>query len=97
MATARWLYRPRRDLTLELEGIRMGPYYLDAANTARYDGHTLLNLRADWAASARTTLFARITNLTGRDYAERADFAFGNYRYFPGQPQRLYVGIEWTP
>ncbi|HCZ48122.1 MAG TPA: TonB-dependent receptor [Gammaproteobacteria bacterium] len=97
MATARWLYRPRRDLTLELEGIRMGPYYLNAANTARYDGHTLLNLRADWAASSRTLLFARITNLTGRDYAERADFAFGNHRYFPGQPRRLFIGIEWTP
>lgn len=97
MANARWLYQPRRDLTLELEGIRMGAYYLDAANTARYPGHTLLNLRADWATTARTTLFARITNLTGREYAERADLAFGSYRYFPGQPRRLFVGIEWTP
>lgn len=97
MANARWLYQPRRDLTLELEGIRMGPYYLDAANSARYPGHTLFNLRADWATSARTTLFARVTNLTGRDYAERADLAFGNFRYFPGLPRRLFVGIQWTP
>lgn len=97
MANARWLYQPRRDLTLELEGIRMGPYYLDPANTARYSGHSLLNLRADWATSAKTTLFARITNLTDRNYAERADLAFGNYRYFPGLPRRLFVGIEWTP
>ena len=52
MGNIRWQYRPRRDLSLELEGIRMGPYYLDAANTARYPGHTLLNLRADWATSA---------------------------------------------
>lgn len=97
MANARWLYQPRRDLTLELEGIRMGPYYLDPANTARYPGHSLLNLRADWATSARTTLFARLTNLADSDYAERADLAFGNYRYFPGLPRRLFVGIEWTP
>jgi len=97
MGSARWLYRPRRDLTLELEGIRMGRYYLNAANTARYGGHTLFNLRADWATDRRTTLFARLTNLGGRDYAERADFAFGDYRYFPGQPRRLTVGIEWTP
>lgn len=97
MANARWLYQPRRDLTLELEGIRMGPYYLDAANTARYPGHTLFNLRVDWATSATTTLFARITNLTDREYAERADLAFGNFRYFPGLPRRLFVGIEWRP
>jgi outer membrane receptor protein involved in Fe transport len=97
MGNARWLYRPRPDLTLELEGIRVGPYYLDAANTARYGGHTLLNLRADWAANTHLTLYARITNLTGRDYAERADFAFGEYRYFPGQPRRLWVGGEWRP
>jgi outer membrane receptor protein involved in Fe transport len=97
MGSARWLYRPQRDLTLELEGIRVGPYYLDAANTARYGGHTLLNLRADWAANTHLTLYARITNLTGRDYAERADFAFGEYRYFPGQPRRLWVGGEWRP
>ncbi len=97
MANVRWLYQPRRDLSLELEGIRMGPYYLDAANSARYPGHTLLNLRADWATSARTTLFARITNLTDRAYAERADIAFGSYRYFPGLPRRLFLGIEWRP
>ncbi|WP_323759944.1 TonB-dependent receptor, partial [Immundisolibacter sp.] len=97
MGSLRWQYQPRRDLSLELEGIRMGPYYLDAANTARYPGHTLLNLRADWATSAATTLFARITNLTDSDYAERADLAFGSYRYFPGLPRRLFVGIEWRP
>ena len=96
-ANARWLYQPRRDLTLELEGIHLGRYYLDPANSARYPGHSLLNLRADWATSAKTTLFARVTNLTGRDYAERADLAFGGYRYFPGQSRRLFVGIEWTP
>ena len=75
----------------------MGRYYLDAANTARYPGHTLANLRVDWATDAHTTLFARITNLGGQDYAERADLSFGSYRYFPGQPRRLFVGIEWTP
>lgn len=97
MANLRWQYRPQRDLTVELEAIHMGRYYLDAANSARYPGHTLANLRADWAANAHATLFARLTNLTGRDYAERADLAFGSYRYFPGRPRELFVGVEWTP
>ncbi|MFZ5492748.1 MAG: TonB-dependent receptor [Pseudomonadota bacterium] len=97
MGSARWLYRPQRDLTLELEGIRMGRYYLDAANTASYPGHTLLNLRGEWMATGHTTLFARLSNLANRDYAERADLAFGSYRYFPGKPRELFVGVAWTP
>ena len=34
-----------------------------------------------------------MTNLTDEDYAERADFAFGNFRYFIGEPRSAYVGI----
>jgi hypothetical protein len=37
----------------------------------------------------------RIIYLTNRDYAERADFAFGEYRYFPGQPRSVCVGMEF--
>jgi iron complex outermembrane receptor protein len=33
-------------------------------------------------------------NLTNTEYAERADFAFGNDRYFVGQPISLYVGAR---
>jgi hypothetical protein len=33
-------------------------------------------------------------NLTDTDYAERADFGFGNERYFVGEPISLYVGIR---
>ena len=35
---------------------------------------------------------ARITNLTNRDYADRADFSnFSGERYFPGEPRSLYL------
>jgi hypothetical protein len=27
-------------------------------------------------------------------YADRADFAFGNYRYFPAMPRQIYGGVE---
>ena len=35
----------------------------------------------------RVDLGLRATNLTDEDYAERADFGFGSYRYFVGQPR----------
>jgi hypothetical protein len=36
-----------------------------------------------------------ILNLLDEDYAERADFGFGSYRYFVGQPRRLLVSAIW--
>jgi iron complex outermembrane recepter protein len=70
-----------------------GAYWLDAENTHRYDGHTLWHaylrkqLNPHWNASLR------LRNLTDRRYAERADFAFGNYRYFPGPGRSLFVSV----
>ena len=38
----------------------------------------------------------RLMNVTDEKIADRADFAFGNYRYFPGLPRELYAGVEIT-
>ena len=32
-------------------------------------------------------------NLADREYAERADFGFGEERYFVGAPRSLYLGL----
>jgi len=37
----------------------------------------------------------RLTNLLDEDYAERADFGFGSYRYFVGQPRGAYLEISY--
>jgi hypothetical protein len=36
-----------------------------------------------------------VTNLTDADYAERADFGFGSYRYFVGEPRAVYVSVGY--
>lgn len=79
---------------VEAEWVYQGSYFIDAANAHRYSGHSLLNLRA-WTAlaSSRHTLSLRLTNVLNKRYAERADFAFGNYRYFPGAGRRF--SLEW--
>lgn len=88
---------PTANTRLELEWVAVGPYFADAANTARYPGHDLLNLRAAWQPSPRWSMALRVTNLTDRAYADRADLSFGAWRYFPGRPRAVFVEIDWLP
>lgn len=81
-------------LTSEFEVTYIGSHFVDAANSARYGGHALLNWRGDWDVTPRVRLFARLINLLDAAYADRADFAFGSYRYFPGMPRQAYLGVS---
>jgi outer membrane receptor protein involved in Fe transport len=78
-----------------LDASYVGRYFLDAANTATYPGHTVANLRLDW--NARPLRMAlHVDNLFDKRYADRADFAFGNYRYFPARGRAFFLSIDYT-
>ena len=81
--------------SISAEWVIMGDYYLDPANSAQYAGHDLFNVRAAMQLNPQWRLSARLLNLLGEDYAERADFGFGNYRYFVGEPRSLYVSLRY--
>jgi iron complex outermembrane receptor protein len=34
--------------------------------------------------------------LTNQDYADRADYAFGSYRFFPGNDRTYEVGASYN-
>ena len=54
------------------------------------------NLRARWRVRAAAgRLRARLNNALDRAYADRADFAFGTYRYFPGRGRAVFVELAW--
>ena len=95
LGSAHWRWEGER-LTSELELVRIGSHFINASNTARYGGHTVLNWRGTWDAAPRVRLFARLVNLLDTAYADRADFAFGGYRYFPAMPRQVYVGAKLT-
>lgn len=78
----------------ELEWVHMGEYFQDPENQHTYSGHNLINLRVSYNINQDWQLFGRVMNLTNTAYAERADFAFGNDRYFVGQPISLYLGVR---
>lgn len=79
----------------EIEWVHQGRYYLTAQENQRYDGHDLFNLRTAWSINRNWRLTARINNLNDTLYADRADYAFGNYRYFPGHERELFLELSY--
>jgi iron complex outermembrane receptor protein len=71
----------------------LGEYYLDPQNNHEYPGHNLVNLRADRALGV-WDISAQLTNLADRRIADRADYAFGSYRYFVGEGRGVMLGLK---
>jgi outer membrane receptor protein involved in Fe transport len=98
LASARIGYRGARGQA-ELEWAYNDAYFLDAANTARYPGHYLLNARMSFDITRHWSLGLRLTNLTDVVYADRADlFALpdpAEFRYFPGRRREIFGSISW--
>ncbi|MCM2312088.1 MAG: TonB-dependent receptor [Steroidobacteraceae bacterium] len=88
-------WQPGTAWSLEAEWLTVGEYWLDAANAHRYPGHELLNLRGRWQPSPKWALALRLNNALDRAYADRADYAFGTYRYFPGRDRALFAELAW--
>jgi len=99
----RWLgslevhYEPTDKFNAGLQWTSIGKYYLDAENSFSYPGHTIANLRAGISFTPRFDLVLRLNNVTNRYIADRADYAFGNYRYFPGRGRELFAEFRYTP
>lgn len=89
-----WL--PNDAFTLQVSADYVGEYFTNAANTQDYPGHLVANLRTNYAVSDSLETFLVIRNLTDELYADRADFAFGAERYFPGEPLNVTIGIRKT-
>ena len=83
-------------IKLSLNVDHVGEYFVDPANTTTYPGHTVLGARGAWALSETAELFLIVRNLTDEKYADRADLAFGNERYFPGEPLNATLGMRKT-
>ncbi len=83
-------------LRASLQWVSMGRYYIDAENRFDYPGHDLLNLRAAFGLTRSLTVTARLNNLADVDVADRADYAFGDYRYFPGRGRELFVEFRYV-
>ncbi|GGY47123.1 TonB-dependent receptor [Parvularcula lutaonensis] len=90
LATAQltWTPGPWR---MEAAATHVGPYFMNAANTVEYEGHDLLDLRIGREVGQRLFVTAIVRNVLDARYARRADFAFGNERFFPGEERAAEI------
>ena len=88
----RYKYDERTFIKLNWEHV--GSYYMDASNSAEYDGHDIFAVTADYVLSGQSRLSLRIDNLLDENYAKRADKWFGKDRYFPGEGRRFMARIS---
>jgi outer membrane receptor protein involved in Fe transport len=79
----------------QLTWVHLGEYYTNPENTNQYPGHHLIHWHGQFQLSDQVAFFFRVHNLTDKAYAERADFAFGNERFFVGLPRSLYLGVRF--
>ena len=96
LGSAHWRWEPLPSVVSEVEMVYQGRYFLDAASTATYNGFTLWNWRGEWQIDPHWRVFSRVMNIADIRYADRADIAFGGYRYFPGTPRQVFVGVEMS-
>lgn len=94
LAHMRATVTPVDNVQAEIEWRHVGSYFTNPGNTAKYPGHDIFVLRGRYDVTDAVTLFGRVDNLFDRRYADRADFAFGNERYFPGRPRTLFFGLS---
>ncbi len=95
LGSVHWIWDVSDAVTSELEFSYVGKHVLNAANTAMYDGHYALNWYGSWETTKRFSVQYKVTNLLDRKYADRGDFAFGGYRYFPAPPRQFMVGVQY--
>ena len=94
LGSVRLTATPTHKIMAEIEWRHVGSYFTNPGNTQKYDGHDIFVLRGNYDLSDNLKLSARINNLFDTRYADRADFAFGNQRFFPGRPRTVFVGMS---
>lgn len=96
LANTRLSYRPAplNGGRLQLEWVKLGRYWQDAANTSQYGGHNLFNLSANYPFSKGLEAYGGISNLLDKAYAETSSLSGGQASYNAGLPRRLTLGLQ---
>ena len=103
--TAEVGYKPIADARVAVEVAHQGASWMNDANTVRYDGHTLLNVRGNYKFSKGWEAWVQGRNLTNRLYANSFHSSYdGTGAYTPntqdtysvGAPRSLMVGVNYV-
>ncbi|MBE0627501.1 MAG: TonB-dependent receptor [Burkholderiales bacterium] len=94
LANTRLTWTPIKDARIQLEWVSIGSYWMNAANTVKYPGHDLFNLRGNWPISRDVSAFGSINNLLDERYADSASISSNTPVYSPGLTRALFLGLE---
>jgi iron complex outermembrane receptor protein len=98
----RWLhnmelwYRPSftRGLRTGVEWQRQGSYFMDALNTAKYNGFNVFHFRAGYQLKT-FVVWVNVMNITNSYYSCISSKSGASYSYTPAEPQHLNFGIAY--
>ncbi|BFM15894.1 TonB-dependent receptor [Maricurvus nonylphenolicus] len=87
-------FLPKASASLEYE--YLGEYYTDQTNTAKYDGHELVNLRLHYEVSPQLSTYLRVMNISDERYSTYTSNQVGDpdISYRPGLPRSVYAGVR---
>ena len=97
IANVRFRYAPTwlNGLNTMFEVQSIGDYWMDDANTERYQGYTVANFKLNYQISKQLGIHARLVNVADKFYAQQVDIAYGRQRYAPGAPRHIYFGVNY--
>ncbi|HQT70504.1 MAG TPA: TonB-dependent receptor [Thiobacillus sp.] len=105
ITTAEIGYKPVQDVRVALEWVHLGEYWMNNANTVRYPGHSLFNLRGNYKFAKGWETWLQVRNLADAHYSDNASSAYsglGAYTpntqntYTPGAPRSVMLGVSYA-
>ena len=78
----------------QLEWVHFGSWWSNDANSVKYPGHDIVNLRGSYPLGRDLSLFGNVHNLGDQRYAESTGVAAGAETYAPGLPRTFTLGIQ---
>ncbi|NPA46884.1 MAG: TonB-dependent receptor [Chlorobi bacterium] len=79
-----------------LEMFHVDPYYMDEANTEKYEGYQIYNLRLGKTFNDKWKVWLNVLNLTDELYATSASLSWGRKQYRPGEKRSFNLGVSYT-
>lgn len=96
IANGEVLYYPSflKGLRLGVEWQRLSSYYMDPANTEKYEGFHVFNVRLGYAQQ-RWDIWANVLNVGDALYATNASKSRFGKSYSPGDPRNVSLGLAF--
>jgi iron complex outermembrane receptor protein len=98
LANITLIYKPSmlKGGSISGEWNHVGSYWMDQANTTKYEGHDLFNVRANYFITPKLQVFGRVLNITDKKYADAAVNTSTGREYAPGMPRAGFIGMEYN-